>query len=177
MTDHSIRYVRAFGITLIVLGVLSLVGRIFSIEVGPFLWPFFIIVPGVLLFILSVAIDGVLSEPVAMLGGMATSVGLLLLYQSTTGHWASWAYAWALVTPTSVGLARMLYGKLKGRAALVREGWAMTKVGLILFVVGLIFFELILNISGFGLGFVGWPILFIGLGLIFLLRGLWHPRA
>ena len=176
MNDKSIGYARAFGIALIVLGMISLAGQFLHLNIQAFLWPFFIIVPGVLLFLFAVMVDGAVSEPFSMLSGIILSVGLLLLYQSITGHWVSWAYAWALVTLVGMGLSRMLYGKLKGRDTLVKDGLSLVRVGLMIFVVGLVFFELILNISGFGLGYLGWPILFIGLGLVVLLRGLLRRR-
>ena len=177
MTEKPIQYARVFGITLIALGVIALVGQFLNLNIGAFLWPFFIIVPGVLLFLFAMTVDGDLGEAFSILSGLVVSVGLLLLYQSVTGHWTSWAYAWALVAPTGAGLGRMLYGKLKGRQALVTQGLALVRIGLAITVVGLIFFELVLNISGFGLGFIGWPVLFIGLGLIFLLRGLLRGRS
>ncbi len=176
MNEKTIWYGRVFGIVLIALGVLALVGQFWHLKIGAFLWPFFIIVPGVLCFLFAMSTEGDLGEGFSMLSGLIVSVGVLLLYQSLTGHWTSWSYAWALVAPTGVGLGRMLYGKLKQRGTLVREGWSLVRLGLVMAVIGLIFFELVLNISGFGLGFIGWPILFIGLGLIFLLRGLLHRR-
>lgn len=176
MVERPIRFMRAFGIILIVLGILALLAQIFQLNVGALIWPFFIILPGVLLFLFGVAIEGSLGEPMAMVSGIATMVGLLLLYQAVTGHWASWAYAWALIAPTGVGLAQMLYGALKDRPGAVRSGGGLINIGLSIFVIGLVFFELILNISGFGLGFIGWPILFIGLGITILLKGVLKRR-
>ncbi len=169
-------FVRALGIALILLGILALVGQFLQLNIGAFVWPFFVIVPGVLIFLFAVAADVPLSEPFAMVSGMVTMVGLVLLYQSVTGHWTSWAYVWALITPTGIGLAEMLYGWSKGRESAVRTGSTLVNIGLIMFLVGLVFFELILNISGLGLDFVGWPILFIGLGLLALIRGLLVAR-
>lgn len=177
MNDRSVWYGRALGIVLIVLGALALIGQVFHLNIGPYLWPLFIIVPGVLLFLFAVTVGGGLGEALAMLSGLVVSVGVLLLYQSVTGHWASWAYAWALVAPTGVGLATVLYGGVKGPDALVRQGLSLVRIGLLITAVGLIFFELVLNISGFGIDFIGWPILFIGLGVILLLRGLLSRRS
>jgi hypothetical protein len=176
MTQKPLQYLRAFGFLLIVLGVLALVAQIFRFNIGSLIWPFFVILPGVLLFLFGLGVEGSLGEPVAMVSGIVTTVGLLLLYQSISGHWASWAYAWALVAPTGVGLAQMLYGALKNRRGTIRSGGSLVHVGLILFVAGLVFFELILNISGFGLVFIGWPMLFIGLGIYVLLRGVLQRR-
>ena len=176
MLKRPLDFIRAFGITLIVLGVLALLAQVFRLNIGALIWPFFIILPGVLLFLFSVALEGGLGEAIAMVSGMVTVVGVLLLYQSLTGHWTSWAYAWALVAPTGTGAALVLYGGLHNRPSSVKSGRSLVEIGLALFIAGLIFFELILNISGVGLGFIGWPVLFIGLGVYILLKGVLRRR-
>jgi hypothetical protein len=158
----------ALGATLVALGILFLVGQVFGISLGRFLWPFLIIVPGILLFGFALATRGQAGEALVIFGSMVTMVGLLLLYQNTTGHWASWAYAWALVAPTSVGLGQIVYGALKGQANTLKTGTRLAIVGIALFLVGAIFFELIIGISGLGLGSLGWPLLLIGLGVVLL---------
>jgi hypothetical protein len=177
MSAREVKLIPVLGVILILLGVLALAGQFLQIRVGDIVWPFFIIAPGVLLFIFAIGIESELGEPLAMLSGILTSLGLLLLYQSVTGHWASWAYAWALMTPTGVGLGQMLYGRIKQKESAIKTGTSLVNIGIIMFLVGLVFFEIVLNISGFGLGFIGWPILFIGLGLFFLVRGLFRPRG
>jgi hypothetical protein len=176
MIERPIRFIRAFGIALIVLGIVALLAQVFQLNLGGLIWPFFIIVPGVLLFTFGLALEGSPGEPIAMLSGIVTMVGLLLLYQSITGHWASWAYAWVLIAPTGVGVAQMLYGGLKDHPSAIKSGGVLVKIGMIMFVTGLVFFELILNISGLGLSFIGWPLLFIGLGVYVLLRGVLQRR-
>jgi hypothetical protein len=148
---------------------------VFDINILRFLrhlfWPFYIIVPGVVLFAMSLVVrnDG---EGLAGFASIVTMVGLLLFYQNFTGHWASWAYAWALVAPTAVGLGLILYGALKGERSKIENGFDAAKVGIIMFLIGGVFFELIIGISGFGLGRFGWPLLLIGLGLFVLVRNL-----
>lgn len=51
----------------------------------------------------------------AVAGGIVTMTGTILLIQNTTGLWASWAYAWALIFPTSIGLGLLVYGLLRGQ--------------------------------------------------------------
>lgn len=162
----------ALGGILIVLGIVFLLGQMFDIRIGQFVWPFFIIVPGVFLFFLALSLEAPAGEPLSIVGSIVTMVGLLLFYQSITGHWESWTYAWALVAPTSPGLGQILYGTLKGRPETVKTGKDLTKVGLGIFVVAAIFFELIIGVGGFGLGRVGWPLLLIVLGILLLLRNL-----
>lgn len=164
----------AAGVTLVVVGILLLVGRIFGISLGRFLWPFYIIVPGVLLFVFALAARDA-GEGLAIAGSIVTMVGLVLLYQNSTDHWQSWAYAWALVAPTSIGLGQMVYGSLKGREHVVKSGLGLAKVGGIIFVVAAVFFELVIGISGFG--YVGWPVLLIVAGVLLLLRNLLSGRS
>lgn len=164
---HGMRW---FGILLIVLGVLGLFSQIFNIRFGHFIWPFFILVPGVMMIVLSLRAEQGAGEPFVMLGSLVTMTGLLLFYQNLTGHWASWAYAWALIAPTGVGVGQWLYGTAHGRPGVVKAGKDLVSIGLIIFAVGFVFFELILNISGLNLGLAGWGILFILGGALILLR-------
>ncbi|MCC7352492.1 MAG: hypothetical protein IT330_01950 [Anaerolineae bacterium] len=164
------------GGILVLLGIVFLVGQVFSISLGDYLWPFFIIVPGVLLFIFALSLAGGAGEGFAILGSIVTMVGLILFYQNTTGHWESWAYAWALIAPTSIGLGQIAYGTLKGRGEMVKNGTRVAAVGLGIFLVGGFFFELILGIGGLGLGGLGWPLLLIGLGILLLVSNLLSAR-
>ena len=167
----KINRIRVFGIMLIFLGCLALVDQIFDIHVSRFIWPFFIIIPGVVLFFSASRAEFGPGEPFAMLGAMVTMVGLILLFQSITGLWASWTYAWALVAPTSVGLGQLFYGAQNKQNSMTKSGITLVNIGLIMFFVGIVFFELILNLSGFGRNPVVWAGIFIGAGLLVLLRG------
>jgi hypothetical protein len=160
------------GGILILIGVLFLMGQVFGINLGRFVWPFFVIVPGVLLFIFALAARGSAGEGLAVLGSIVTMLGTLLLYQNTTGHWESWAYAWALVAPTSIGLGQIVYGSLRSQQHVVATGKRLATVGIAIFLVGAVFFELIIGISGFGFGRFLLPVLLIGLGGLFLVRSL-----
>lgn len=160
------------GGLLILLGAVFLIGELFDIHIGRFVWPLFIIGPGVFLFFVSLMLDEEAGKGVSAVSGIVTMVGLILFMQSVTGLWASWAYAWALVAPTSVGLGMFVYGLLKGKAQIRQEAWPVVKVGLGIFVVAAVFFELIIGISGFGLGRLGWPVVLIALGIFLLFRNL-----
>lgn len=164
------------GAVLVALGILFFVGQVVDVNLGRFAWPYFIIVPGVLLFALALGVGSSAGEPLAVLGSIVTMVGALLLYQSLTGHWASWAYAWALVAPTSIGLGQVIYGTLRGQSHVVATGTRLATIGLAIFLVGAVFFELVIGIGGFGLGRNGWPVLLIGLGLLVLLADLRSAR-
>lgn len=157
------------GALLILLGILFLIAQLFGVRIGAYLWPFFVIVPGVLIFIAAFAVTEKGGEGLAVFGGITTATGVLLFFQNVTDLWASWAYAWALVAPTSVGLALMAYGAFKGHSGMTQSGMRLTLIGLAIFAVGFVFFELIIGVSGFGLGRWAWPLLLIGLGVLLVL--------
>ncbi len=170
--------VLAAGVGLIVLGALFLLGQIFHFDVWTHLWPFFIIVPG-LLFFAGMVLVGKKGGPLAVPGSIVTMVGMLLLYQSLSNHWGSWAYAWALVAPTSVGIGIAIAGLWGEDPKAVRAGTGLIGVGLVLFLIFGTFFELILNISGLRNGPFGrllLPLLLIGAGVIVLAYALMQRR-
>ena len=163
------------GGILVTLGILFLIGQLFDVYIGRWIWPFFVMAPGVLLFSLGLAREDQPGVGMAIAGSVVTSTGALLFLQNITGLWASWAYAWALIAPTSVGAGQMLFGLLKGRPELVTTGTRLVKIGGIIFLVGFVFFELLIGVSGFGLGRIGWPLFLIGLGallvVVYFVRG------
>ncbi len=172
--DNSSRSSRrgslALGATLVVLGTLFVLGQMLDIDVGGVAWPLFIILPGILLFVVGVVAGDGFGEVVAIVGSIATMTGVLLFVQDTLNYYDSWAYAWALVVPTSIGLGRMLFGWLKGNQRSVQAGKKLAAIGGIIFLVGAIFFELVIGLGGFSIGGSGLAILLIGLGAFFILR-------
>ncbi len=158
----------AFGGVLILFGLLLLLSQLLHIDLAGLLWPFFIIVPGVALFLAALLASGKAGEPMAIVGSIITMIGCILLFQNVTHLWATWAYAWALIAPTSVGLGILVWGAIKGYQDKVREGLNMTGIGLVIFLVAGAFFELVLGVSGFGLGPLALPFLLIGLGGILI---------
>ena len=172
----------ALGAGLILLGILFLIGRYVSslldFDLGHYAWPFFIIVPGLLLFLVSFLFERRAGITLAMFGGMVTTTGGLLFFQNVFDLYASWAYAWALVAPTSIGVAKLIYGALRGLGDEVRSGLTMSGIGFAIFVIGGFFFELVIGIHGirFGLSWLCWPALLIGLGVVLLLSNLLPRR-
>lgn len=158
------------GAVLVILGLLFFAQQFINVDLGDYLWPFFIIVPGLLFFVAMVA-GGRSAGGLAIPGSIITMVGLILLGQNLTGWWQSWAYAWALIFPTAVGLGMLIQGWWSGEPHLFQTGLRFVAVGLGLFAVFAIFFELVLGIGGFGgLGSVLFPLLLIVAG-VFLLFG------
>jgi hypothetical protein len=161
------------GATLLVIGAVWILGQFLEIPLAGYLWPLAIVLPGVFVFISALNMESVGGDALAVLGSILTSVGLLLFVQQLTNTWASWAYAWALIAPTSIGIGQIIYGNIKKHESLVKTGLQMVKVGLWIFVIGFIFFELIIGLNGFGISRFGLPVIpvvLIGLGVLILIR-------
>jgi hypothetical protein len=162
------------GGVLVLVGILFLLGQFldlaFGLDLGRFSWPFFIIIPGIVLYLGAFLLASNSGRGLAIAGSIVTMTGTILLIQNITGLWASWAYAWALIFPTSIGLGLSIYGLLRGQADTVRSGTNMALIGGGMFLIGAFFFEGIIGVSGFGLSNLFLPLLLIGLGVLLLLR-------
>jgi hypothetical protein len=178
MNDQGLsRSFIGLGVLLIVVGALFFVGQAVGFDLGRFKWPFFVIIPGLALSGVGLAAGGPTGERITPLGAAVTMVGVILLYQNTAEHFESWAYAWALVFPTSAGLGQMLYGSLKGSKEMVVAGRRSALIGVAL-VVGAFFFEVVVGISGLGLGLerFGWPLGLVIVGIVLLVGGFLYRR-
>ena len=159
------------GILLITIGVFFFIGQWLNIDWGAATWPFYVIAPGLALMAFGLTQrDG---SGLTVAGSIVTMVGLVLLYQNATGHWESWAYAWALVGPGGSGLGMLLYGTRSGNRKMARDGFWQILIAIGLFVAGFIFFEGIIGISGQRLPLPEWllPVAVIAIGLLVLVRG------
>lgn len=136
------------GMALVVIGGLALAGRLLSIDVFGLGWPLFVLVPGIVLFVGGVAVGGTAGLGLAIPGGVISMVGVVLSFQSVTGLWSTWAYAWALIAPGGVGLGMVLYGLLTGQGSIARGGLPVLLTGLGLFVGFGLFFEGVLHLNG-----------------------------
>ena len=158
-----------FGLILIGLGTVFLLAQFLNISFWRFFWPFFIIIPG-LLFFLGMVMAGKSAGPLAIPGSIVTTFGLILLYQSVTNHWASWAYVWALIFPTSVGIGLIIHGAWSEQPNVRNQGMGWLRTGMILFAIGGVFFEFIVGISGLRISDVAGSVLLIVIGVYLLLR-------
>lgn len=166
------------GIVLVGLGLLFLVAQFLRISLWALGWPFFVIIPGLMFFVGMIASGKGKNGGLAIPGSIITTVGLILLYQNTLGAWASWAYVWALIFPTAIGLGIIIEGLWDGKPHNVRQGRQMVFVGLIIFVAAAVFFEVILGIGGGGFSSYFWSLALIAIGVYLLLkRGLLAPSS
>jgi hypothetical protein len=156
-----------FGLVLILVGAVFLAMQFIPGLRGWFSWPWIIIGAGLLLLFIGV-ISGVpgMAVPACIVGG----IGGLLWWQKTTGNWASWSYAWALI-PGFVGAGTILAALLSGR------GWRAIGEGSTLIVISLVMFVIFGSFFG-AFGGLGeyWPVLLILLGVLVLVRALFRPR-
>ncbi len=147
-SEHRDRGPLAVGLVLIAVGVAFLAGQVLEIDVGHYGWPMFVIVPGLAVLVSALLLEGPAGVGFAIFGSITTMTGLVLLYQNATNHWESWAYAWALVAPGSVGVGMLLEGLVHGDRGLVDAGLTTGTVGLALFLVFGLLFEDVIGIGG-----------------------------
>ncbi|RMG77711.1 MAG: hypothetical protein D6711_00880 [Chloroflexi bacterium] len=122
-------------------------------------WVLFIILPGVafLYAAMTAQPDNLDQLKLIYPGVIITGTGLILLYQSMTGHWESWAYIWALY-PAFVGGAMKWYGEQSQNPEEIAQGESLVKNSLIGFaMLGLLFEVVIFNLwSVFWLLVIAW---------------------
>jgi hypothetical protein len=159
-----------FGVLLIGLGILFLLGQLFQVNIWEYAWPFFILVPGLIFFGITMS-GGASSTGFAIPASILTTVGLIFFFQVITGHFASWAYAWTLIFPTAVGLGMFIMGSLGEDESLKKQGKGFLRAGLILFVMlGFIFEAMIFRMGDNLLSRLFWPSAIILFGLYLILR-------
>jgi hypothetical protein len=162
----------ALGIVLVVVGLFALGIVVFGIDLTSYGWPLFVLIPGLTLLVVGFVGAG---PGASIPGGILTMLGLVLAYQSGTGDWPSWAFAWSLVAPFGVGLGMYLQALRDRDPVALRRGRNLMFAGAIIFMIGFVFFESILGISGNDYGIFGkaaLPALLIVIGVILLVRSI-----
>ena len=135
-------------------------------------WPLFVMIPGVILLTSSLIPKPPHGVGLAIAGSIVTMVGTVLLYQQTTGNWASWAYAWALVGPGAAGLGMAVYGLVFRRRDLLLAGARLVAIAAAIFVAGLWFFETVFATGSAPIDLGSWwPIVTVAIGIVALVAG------
>lgn len=126
-------------------------------------WPLLVIGVGILLAVIGLAVR----EPgMAVPATIVTGIGLLLLYQNTTGDWDSWAYAWSLI-PGFVGLGIILAALLGSHKSQDYQAG-----GILLFISAVLFMVFGSFLGPFDVLGQLWPLAVILLGVILLFTSL-----
>jgi energy-coupling factor transporter transmembrane protein EcfT len=163
------------GALFVLIGAILLAGQFVRVDIGHYGWPFFVIVPGLLILFVALTARGAVSEGLAILGSIVTVTGLILFFQDATDHYESWAYAWALVFPGAIGLGMIQYGLVASRSGNVRSGTRLVGIALVLFLLGAAFFEGVIGIGGYQLDHTAGVVLgviIIALGALMLVLNL-----
>jgi hypothetical protein len=163
-----------FGLLLILAGGAFLLSNVAGVDLGRWGWPVVVVVPGVVLLVVGLAIRSEGGLGAAIPGGLILSTGLLLAFQDATDTWASWAYAWALIAPGSVGATLFLFGLTHARMDLIDAGLRTAAVGLGLFIGFGLFFENLVGLdAGSGSGSTAlrdaMPFLAVAMGVVIVL--------
>lgn len=135
-------------------GLLAFLGLFFNGVLTSYLWPFFVIFPGLALFT-AVKQGGRGWAWLTVPATFITVSGLVLLFTAITGWWVSLTYLSALVVPGSIGLGLAVYGDIARKISVAKFGEFLGKVGLGLSLMGAVFFELFLNVNGLAGGITG----------------------
>jgi hypothetical protein len=159
---HIFNWQMFLGVVLVVTGGLFLVDQLLGIQIMAYFWPLLVVLFG-LTFFVSMLVGGRKGAGLAIPGAVITTLGTLLFIQNAFNLWATWTYAWALLT-TAAGLGMLIMNGYLKREGLRRAAGVVIGIGLISFVVFGVLFEVILNISGANI----YSGIFLGAGLILL---------
>ncbi len=129
------------GTILILFGLLSLAGEVFSFLNWSFLWPFIVIGIGAVFFVAMFA-GGKPAAGFAIPGSIIGGIGLVLLFQNITEYWQSMSYFWTVII-FFVGVGIYIMGLREENDHRKRSGLHVMKIGFILFIVFGAFFELL----------------------------------
>jgi len=168
--DRRARTAAIGGGCLIVLGALLLL-----IQINPALsgslgivwsWPMIVVLVGVGLLVMGLLTG---SPGMAVPACVVAGIGGVLYWQTTTGNWFSWAYAWALI-PGFVGVGMLLQALLGegGRRQALRGAEAILSSLVLFLIFGSLFGWLTL------LG-PYWPALLIVVGVVQLVNRALRP--
>jgi hypothetical protein len=165
-----------FGLVLVLVGAAVLGARALGgdlvesiAEAG---WPFFVIVPGLVMLTASVFPERPHGQGLAIAGAIVTTIGTMLLVMDQTAHYEAWAYAWALI-PGGAGVGSLLYGLFAGERELITNGLRLIVISALLFAIGAWFFETTFATGRAPLDLsTWWPAILIGIGALVIIGGL-----
>ena len=152
------------GILLVAFGLMSFTARFIRDMDWGYLWSFSVIGFGTLFFVAMLA-GGKQFAALAIPGSFVIGIGLMLLFQTITGHWELISYFWTLII-LFIGVGLYIMGIYTVDENHRRSGLRVMKAGLFLFLIFGTFFEMLFSSFNHTL----FPLLLIGLGAYFVLR-------
>lgn len=164
------------GGLLVVAGLGAFALQTSGVELGELIgehgWPFFVIVPGLVLLGATALVEPPRGVGFAVSGAIVTTVGGILLYQNATETWDTWAFAWALI-PAAAGAATAVYGLLVNAPDQVTAGSRVAVIGAVLFIAGMWFFSPILA-NGRPPVELGdwWPLILVAIGAVIIVSAI-----
>ncbi len=166
-----IQVILLIGIGLILMIAARIVGHLLK----PVVWPGYVILPGAIgVYLASREHNPQRQRLLAVAGMILTVTGLLLLYQAVFKHFASWAYAWALIVPGALGIASIQVGRWQNNAKMVNRGISAVRVAAAMFAFFWFVFDVVINVADKPFAAVLWAPVFAGLGLYAFMRGKVH---
>ncbi|HWA19087.1 MAG TPA: hypothetical protein VG757_08820 [Devosia sp.] len=156
----------ALATLLILGGALLLVAQFFG-GAASVIWPFFIIVPGLVLAFIADRSDW--NKSLLVIGAVIAGSGIILLVQSIYDYYQSWAYAWTLL-PMFAGAALHYAGDRRGEADLKAQGKRLIEWSAGAFLAFGAVFELLIFHGANSWGRIVLPLALIGFGALILLR-------
>jgi hypothetical protein len=156
------------AIAIIGIGVVLLVVNIFHLDLMAFLWPGFVITPGLALMwpTYNSTQDRQSSFSfLAVPGAIVLTVGLLLFVMNMADHFEAWAYSWTLVF-AAVGGALMYIKRFDLTSTVHESGHKFVRTMIVLFMGLAVFFEFIVFENFTPL----LPFVLIGFGVFMLVK-------
>jgi hypothetical protein len=153
---------------LIIAGLLLLALNLLDIHLMNYLWPMFIIGPGVMMMwpaYKSTADEQSKLSFLAVPGAMILATGALLFLMSVSNHYESWAYSWTLLLAAG-GAGYGYMHRFDDAGDKVEKAHRFIRTMVLLFMGLAAFFELFVFQS---LG-AWWPVLIVGLGIYLLVK-------
>ena len=162
--NNNIGYIIT-GVILIALGVIWTIAQFLGANVLAFLWPGFIILPGVLMFV-GMFLGGKQAGGLAIPATIVTTLGLVLFYQNLFNQWWTWSFIWALVGPVATGLGILIFSFYSDKPEARKGGLIVLVIGLVLLAV----FGFSFGLSRLGLARYIVPLALIGLGIYLVIQ-------
>ena len=167
-TGKELPKVSGWAIGLILAGLALLAVNLLHIDLMQYLWPAFIVGPGLLMLLPAYKATSKQNNILAFLaipGAMAVALGSFMFLMNLVDHFESMAYIWPLII--AAGVMGLMYTERFDSTSKVHDnGHRFIRVMVLAFMGLALFFEVLVFES---LG-VWWPLVLVGLGMYVFLK-------